>query len=558
MRKKLKKTAVIFFGVMIAFTILSRAAYNITTPKVVLGKPESMEMGPEIIGNGVVEAEEIVPVSTVEQKVVRKVHVLAGQKVKAGDVLYELDLEKLQEEIGEKERELKSLELQMESAKSMQSVARQTKEMMQSQAISDYERIEQTANQEIAKAEAEWNRVWEEYSQFQKNPELYPNRTEQEFLQKIEETEQAYESSITAKEESLYQAQKAIDSASLPEAKDTTTEQSELVKAGIERELTKLKELQMKEGKILSPIEGVISAVNVQVGGVTSGTADILIGDISAGMVLKAQFSEEEKEYVQTGASITVISDEMTENEKKAAGDLKIAAVQQNAEMGNVLEASIRILPNTLPVGTSVGVQVETSKKQYSECVPLEALHLVYEPKEEEMASFQRVVMKVKEQESRRVLEERLQMAFGFGKILDHTWMKMVLELYLSVIPILLSVFLLGNVWRYQKESKHKPEKCVWLFLFVGIGVVVGFLTIRNISIPLDMIPDRWSDFEFWTDYVVCQRENLERWVQMRKTAFDMRIVRAVRKIVCYNTVAIVLFCGNLCYSEKQRKQERI
>lgn len=352
---------------MIAFTILSRAAYNITTPKVVLGKPESMEMGPEIIGNGVVEAEEIVPVSTVEQKVVRKVHVLAGQKVKAGDVLYELDLEKLQEEIGEKERELKSLELQMESAKSMQSVARQTKEMMQSQAISDYERIEQTANQEIAKAEAEWNRVWEEYSQFQKNPELYPNRTEQEFLQKIEETEQAYESSITAKEESLYQAQKAIDSASLPEAKDTTTEQSELVKAGIERELTKLKELQMKEGKILSPIEGVISAVNVQVGGVTSGTADILIGDISAGMVLKAQFSEEEKEYVQTGASITVISDEMTENEKKAAGDLKIAAVQQNAEMGNVLEASIRILPNTLPVGTSVSVQVETSKKQYSE-----------------------------------------------------------------------------------------------------------------------------------------------------------------------------------------------
>ena len=47
-------------------------------------------------------------------------------------------------------------------------------------------------------------------------------------------------------------------------------------------------------------------------------------------------------------------------------------------------------------------------------------------------------------------------------------------------------------------------------------------------------------------------------WVQMRKTVFDMRIVRAVRKIVCYNTVAIVLFCGNLCYSEKQRKQERI
>lgn len=182
----------------------------------------------------------------------------------------------------------------------------------------------------------------------------------------------------------------------------------------------------------------------------------------------------------------------------------------------------------------------------------------VYEPREEEMASFQRVVMKVKEQESRRVLEETLQMRYGFGTVLDYTWMKTILELYLSVIPLGFSIFLLSTVWKYQKESKSKREKCVWLFFVVGIGVVVGFLMIQNISIPVDMIPDRWSDFEFWTDYADYQRENLERWVQMRKTVFDMRIVRAVRKIVCYNTVAIVLFCGNLCYSEKQRKQERI
>lgn len=375
MRKRLKKTAILFFGVMAAFTILSRVAYNVTTPKVLLGKPESMEMGPEVSGSGIVEAEEIIPVSTVGQKVVRKVHVLTGQKVKAGDVLYELDLEKLKEEIEGKERELKSLELQMESAKSMQSVAQQTKEMMQSQAISDYERIEQTANQEIAKAEGEWNQVWEEYRQFQKNPELYPNRTEQEFLQKIEEAEQAYESSITAKEESLYQAQKTIDSASLPEAKDITIEQNELMKAGIEQELSKLKELQAAEGKILSPLNGVISAINVQAGGITSGTADILIADTSAGMVLKVQFSEEQKAYVTIGASVTLLSDEMTEKEKKAVGNLKIAAVQPNTEMGNILEASIRIQPDTLSVGTSVGVQVETGKKQYSGCVPLEALH---------------------------------------------------------------------------------------------------------------------------------------------------------------------------------------
>ena len=74
----------------------------------------------------------------------------------------------------------------------------------------------------------------------------------------------------------------------------------------------------------------------------------------------------------------------------------------------------------------------------------------------------------------------------------------------------------------------------------------------------LDMIPERWSDFEFWADYVSYQRENLERLIQMRKTLLDMRLVRAMRQIVFFNTAEILLFCGNSCYTKRQRKQERI
>ena len=63
MKQKLVKTAIAFFGIMIAFTVLSRVAYNISTPIVILGKAENMEMGSNIIGNGVVEAQEFVPVA---------------------------------------------------------------------------------------------------------------------------------------------------------------------------------------------------------------------------------------------------------------------------------------------------------------------------------------------------------------------------------------------------------------------------------------------------------------------------------------------------------------
>lgn len=375
MKQKLVKTAITFFGIMITFTVLSRVAYNISTPIVILGKAENMEMGPNIIGNGVVEAQEFVPVAVEGQKTIQKISVLEGQKVKAGDVLYELDLKKLEKEIEEKKKELKGLELQIESAKSAQMVAEQAKALTKSQAVEDYERAVQMADQEIATAETVWREAQEEYRQFQGNPSLYPDKTEQECLQKIEETRKAYESAVSAKDENLYQAQKAIDLADVPEAKDTSVEQAELTKACVEKQLSALKELQSAEGKVVSPMDGVVSAVNIQVGGMTSGTADILIADTSAEMMLKVQFSEENKEHVIVGANVKLISDVLMETEKNAVGKLKITAIQQNTETGAGVEASIRIPPNTLPIGTSVGVQIETSKKMYSGCIPLEALH---------------------------------------------------------------------------------------------------------------------------------------------------------------------------------------
>lgn len=375
MKQKLVKTAIAFFGIMIAFTVLSRVAYNISTPIVILGKAENMEMGSNIIGNGVVEAQKFVPVAVEGQKTIQKISVLEGQKVKAGDVLYELDLKKLEKEIEEKKKELKGLELQIESAKSAQMVAEQAKALTKSQAVEDYERAVQMADQEIATAETVWREAQEEYRQFQGNPSLYPDKTEQECLQKIEETRKAYESAVSAKDENLYQAQKAIDLADVPEAKDTSVEQAELTKVSVEKQLSALKELQSAEGKVVSPMDGVVSAVNIQVGGMTSGTADILIADTSAEMMLKVQFSEENKEHVIVGANVKLISDVLMETEKNAVGKLKITAIQQNTETGAGVEASIRIPPNTLPIGTSVGVQIETSKKMYSGCIPLEALH---------------------------------------------------------------------------------------------------------------------------------------------------------------------------------------
>ena len=53
------------------------------------------------------------------------------------------------------------------------------------------------------------------------------------------------------------------------------------------------------------------------------------LADTSAEMMLKVQFSEENKEHVIVGANVKLISDVLMETEKNAVGKLKITAIQK-------------------------------------------------------------------------------------------------------------------------------------------------------------------------------------------------------------------------------------
>lgn len=287
MKQRLTKIAVLFFALMIVFTILSRAAYNLTTPRVVLGKVESMEIGPEISGSGVVEAKTEIPIIVTAQQLIKSVRVMAGQEVKEGDILFELDQEQLQKSVKLKEWELNSIRQQIESAQ---------------------------------------------------------------------------------------EAKKALDQVNLPQAEDYSAAQMEMEKETKEEELKQLKALADKEGKILSPTSGVVSEVNVKPGTMTSGMGDILVFSATEGLVLKARFSQDQKEYLVRGAKVSVSSQMFTESELEKLGELKINTVSQSVE-GMDVEVAIFLESDVIPIGTNLSLQIQTEKKSYHDCLPLSALH---------------------------------------------------------------------------------------------------------------------------------------------------------------------------------------
>lgn len=97
---------------MLLLTILSRAADSIMLSAVKTARPLPGALTHTVILNGTVEAKELYPVIATDGMIVTKVHVRAGQQIKAGDTLLSYDMETLQSEIKAKKTALERVTLE--------------------------------------------------------------------------------------------------------------------------------------------------------------------------------------------------------------------------------------------------------------------------------------------------------------------------------------------------------------------------------------------------------------------------------------------------------------
>lgn len=141
-----------------------------------------------------------------------------------------------------------------------------------------------------------------------------------------------------------------------------------------------------------------------------------------------------------------------------------------------------------------------------------------------------------------RVLGEQFLMRWGLeGRVLDFSPFQAMCRNLLLLFPGVL----LGSLGlSLEKERKNltlegiRSRKQLPLLgkSLLGITILLGsfWLLGRQVTIPRDMIPSRWSDFSFWSQWWESQRENFQRilttslgsqWLQMQA---DM-----VKSMVC-------------------------
>lgn len=148
-----------------------------------------------------------------------------------------------------------------------------------------------------------------------------------------------------------------------------------------------------------------------------------------------------------------------------------------------------------------------------------------------------------------RVLGEQFLMRWGLeGTVLDFYPFQALCRNLLLLFPGVL----LGSLGFFlEKERKNLTLECIrsrkQLPLLgkslLGIAILLGSLWLlgRQVTIPRDMIPSRWSDFSFWSQWWESQKENLQRilttplgsqWLQMQ--------ANMVKSMVCSTGSAIL------------------
>lgn len=410
MRQRMMKAGVLLLGLMILFTIISRTAYNMSTAQVSTKKPEPQTFTPDVSARGTVTGREEIAVSAEESLRVKTVHVTEGQAVEAGQLLFEVDLQDLMEKMKEKQQELYSLDLQIQGAAESAAFSEKSRQLILSQAQEDYNRTAARENAAVDGAQAELRQAQEVYQNFiadavqpdsgssnldqpdSNQPDS--SQTAEELLAAVQEKQAAYDQAVQARDESLYQAQKTLDSANLGEAKDYSVEQSRITRGQKEEEIARLQALMDVQGRVTAPSKGMVTEVGVKAGSTTSGGGDILLSDLSGGASLTVTFSEDMRKYIREGTQAVVTAENALPGQQAAAERVTIQTIADSnmsgsaaggmeagdaatRQPGGSFRVTVHLSSELFSAGEPAVLKVEAQVSDYDSCVLAEALHLM-------------------------------------------------------------------------------------------------------------------------------------------------------------------------------------
>ncbi len=360
-KKKIVAGFFIFLVFMWLCTVISKSIYASKLPIVSTESIEQKYVEHIVKVDGIVIAGEKSPVTAISGLRVEHLSVQVGDSVEEGDVLFTIDMEDLTDLIEKKEAAISKLQTQIDTVLQNEELARQKKELEEQRAREDYDALARREDTLVGRGA-------EEVNQAEKDLE---NAGDDEALQDaLQQAAYAEADAKWQRETAMRDAERRVEDIIAPESEDSTLEVNRLELAGLQEDLAPYLDIREEEGRVLSPMSGIITDIYVSTGGRTSDSAVLLLADDSVPCQFKTTLTQEQKKYVGLNDEVSLKLDGSSK-EKEATVDY----LSESSTMPGNYEVYIN-LPEGMGVPGLSGTmsRAESGEKHYC-CVTPAAVH---------------------------------------------------------------------------------------------------------------------------------------------------------------------------------------
>lgn len=310
----------IFLGFMAVCTVVAKGIYTSGLPQVSAQKPTSGSVAHEVKVTGTVRQGQEYGIYVASGLRVASISVRNGDVFEAGDPLFQIDRDDLQDIIEEKELALMKLNSQQKENTQNTGQLKRDRQTQIARAKEDYEKIAEEADiaiqrsQQALEAAQEELRAYEQYlsntadSVSQGDSSQQFNRQEQlnQLKQTVTACEQALQDAKRQKDANLLAAGRAVEDA---ESRSTYSSAGEINALEIQyqqRKIEELKALQEQEGWVYAMVSGRVIDSRIAVGERTQDGASLLYALDSGERVIEAVFTREQAGYLSIGAQFSM------------------------------------------------------------------------------------------------------------------------------------------------------------------------------------------------------------------------------------------------------------
>ena len=115
-----------------------------------------------------------------------------------------------------------------------------------------------------------------------------------------------------------------------------------------------------------------------------------------------------------------------------------------------------------------------------------------------------------------------------------------------SMLPLIILLIIVWSALKKAIEIKDRPVLFIFSIMMIIVWINAFFCITRyKISIPVDILPNKWSDFDYWSKFFQECMDKVKYVIYMKKYMLDIYVISYLNKIFLCTIIAIILFFVN-------------